>query len=178
MLSHVCQQWRAIALSTPALWNRLNISEKTSKELIRAHLVHSRDVPLDIHLVLRPQTHFNILKELLVLLVPQLYRWRTFKFRSELLVGVMMSLQGKAAPVLEEFDVHDPFAARFHPRDMYRYVLCDLFAGAESAPRLKSVRLHSVPVRWGNHPFRSLTHLDIRYLTNGTTSFQSCCGKP
>ncbi len=50
VVSHVCQQWRAVAIGIPTLWNYLDFLEGPPFEKSRIWLERSKECPLDIEL--------------------------------------------------------------------------------------------------------------------------------
>ncbi|KAF8609552.1 hypothetical protein BDV93DRAFT_503860 [Ceratobasidium sp. AG-I] len=125
-LSHVCRNWRYIALSSPRAWSKVLVDLSPSSNGPRvsralAYLARSGACPLDIRLIANTGYPSDV--------VPVLYktfpRWRTFSFdcsNSEISSGVIKSLAGQA-PVLEELRLVFEPTSRAH---------------ADSSPRIPS----------------------------------------
>ncbi|KAJ7190736.1 hypothetical protein GGX14DRAFT_579537 [Mycena pura] len=81
-LASVCRAWRAIALSTPALWSVIAIfgdSTRDFEQLLRLWLARARSLPLDLYisLTLDPVSH-----TILSILAPYASQWRHVSLES------------------------------------------------------------------------------------------------
>lgn len=178
-VSHVCQQWRRIALQTPALWRRITLSpkERMWKERIR----RSKACALDIQLLPSPskplgRSSRKLDKPIIDLdpysiqwhmhmVIPCIARWRSFEvaFPSyapclwKATLSRLCSRRGAQAPLLE--DLHLAFRQNDDPEAF------TLFSG--SAPNLRSVTLVGIRLNWLPSLFANLTMLD--YTHHGFT---------
>lgn len=181
-ISHVCHQWRRIALQTPSLWRRVTLSpkERMWKERIR----RSRACTLDVQLLPSP---FKISKSLgrsartpdkpvidldpysiqwhMHMVIPYLTRWRSFEvaFPSyapclwKAALSRICSRRGAQAPQLE--DLHLTYRQNDDPEAF------TLFSG--SAPKLRSVTLIGIRLNWLPSLFANLSTLN--YTHHGFT---------
>lgn len=107
--SHVCQHWRSIALSTPALWTFILFACPEDEDRIResncaqAWLLRSGQCALACHVEARTR---KSAKAALQILIPHCMRWR--EFATDLLVPIksrkLSQLKGKL-PILESADL-------------------------------------------------------------------------
>ncbi|KAG1743314.1 uncharacterized protein EDB91DRAFT_1126758 [Suillus paluster] len=56
LISHVCQHWRTVALNTPSLWTKIDVSplESPPFERVQILLERSKSLPIDIHIDCEP----------------------------------------------------------------------------------------------------------------------------
>jgi hypothetical protein len=163
LISHICQHWRAVALRTPSLWTKINVSpfESVFFERTKILLERSKSLPIDIGVDCRGQPpddyekgSFRNLDVLMSLLVPHISRWRSievavsrYKYMFIFLSAVSDPSIG-GAPQLEALKLYDCIyeesLTTFAHRDLVQHF--KLFGGV--APRLKTVVLWGVHVDW------------------------------
>ncbi|KZP28627.1 hypothetical protein FIBSPDRAFT_245318 [Athelia psychrophila] len=130
--THVCQQWRQVALSTPTLWNHISACVDASQrntrlmlECVEAWLTRTRDCPLSINIRCQLTGSPDIWNALLDLLLPQSHRWRHAAIAS--LHKTDLSRVRNNLPLLETLDL-----SLLYPE----HVSTDSF---ENTPMLKTV---------------------------------------
>lgn len=166
LLSHVCRDWRHIALSSPRAWSKVLVDlspssthPQASKAL--AYLARSGACPLDIRLITSNACPSDV--------IPALYetfpRWRTFSFdcsSSGISSEVIKSLAGHA-PVLEELRLVFEPASRAHgdssPRIPSNFSV--------QAPSLRVLHLNGfgINLEWAS----TLTNLHTLELTQNSS---------
>jgi hypothetical protein len=86
-VSHVCKDWRQVAISCPTLWSHIIISNWIAGRTVRpaqrlsTYLTRSQGVPLDIVVTIDTPAHKDIdctdsLREFLLTVVPHSARWQ------------------------------------------------------------------------------------------------------
>ncbi|KAF8441057.1 hypothetical protein L210DRAFT_3539010 [Boletus edulis BED1] len=179
-ISHVCQHWRNVALSTPSIWTTIVVTpgEHSPYEPVSTLLERSKSLPIDITVSysdleddFEPPSDAD-LDILFAMLIPHIHRWRTIKVTvSEYhhmyaFLSAVSDPSVPAAPQLTTLELYhyedignlDAFQ---HPR-MANHLT--LFAG--SAPLLTRVVLWGVHVDW-DQPWvasaSNLTDLQLAY---------------
>lgn len=181
-VSHVCQQWRRIALNTPTLWRRITLSpkERMWKERIR----RSKACTLDVQLLPSPsklpksltRSSRKLDKPVIDLdpysiqwhmhmVIPYIARWRSLEvaFPSyapclwKAALSRICSRRGAQAPQLE--DLHLTYRQNDDPEAF------TLFSG--SAPKLRRITLIGIRLNWLPSLFANLVSLN--YTHHGFT---------
>ncbi|KAF9220274.1 hypothetical protein BS17DRAFT_787845 [Gyrodon lividus] len=189
VVSHVCQHWRNVALSTPALWTSLVVFRKARPpyEQVSTLLERSKSLPIDIFIDCELQDHDEDfisydesepseadLKFLFALLIPHVHRWRSMEVEVSSYEHMYTFLTAFSdpsvtpAPQLETFrlchhEEAEEFASFANPKLSKHFTL---FSG--SAPSLKIVTLWGVHVDWGQGWIASasnLVTLELAYHT-------------
>lgn len=186
LVSHVCQYWRQVAISTPSLWNCLDFAEEAPFFKSSTYLERSKGYPLVIEIDLSDRgglhddcssvasghdCHGMIdLNLMLILLIPHIHRWAVFHLTADHYAYMHTALTklstAPAAPLLEslQFYHHEDelagSAETFAPAE-YKTPLV-LFSN--NLPKLQRVALWGVHVDWTNTTFlKNLTHLELAY---------------
>ncbi|KZP25040.1 hypothetical protein FIBSPDRAFT_929587 [Athelia psychrophila] len=108
LISHVCQSWRNVALSTPQLWSTIivNLGPRDAQRKLdcaKAWIERSRQYPLSISIsCLMPNRSAKAWKELLDILIPHSHRWRSAKILTW--TDYLSGLNGHI-PKLESLDI-------------------------------------------------------------------------
>ncbi|KAJ7609493.1 hypothetical protein FB45DRAFT_1126839 [Roridomyces roridus] len=128
-LGHICQFWRAVALSVPSLWNSIrvyqpflnSISRTYSSSMLEAQLLRSGDLPLDMSITwLRGDAAVQM--EFWDILLANSHRWGSFyaRYKIDSNIDVVLSRIRGRIPLLKEFRprirlfIGRPAAARNH----------------------------------------------------------------
>ncbi|KAJ7756259.1 hypothetical protein B0H16DRAFT_696271 [Mycena metata] len=161
LLCRICQQWRAIALSTPALWSAIRVAtalewsdeeEGRQFEVLTTWLARSRDCPLSLSL--SGASHSHLMPDLLQAIWPHRERWEYL----DVLINMQdIHLMQGDMPLLR----HITFGPDgFYPRGIKPPPT--LF---ERAPSLRSVVLGvNFLVDCLRLPWANLTHLEAQCL--------------
>ncbi|KAJ7195803.1 hypothetical protein GGX14DRAFT_575355 [Mycena pura] len=147
-LASVCRAWRAVALSTCALWNRVTISCDSAREpgkLLQAWLPRAGRIPLDLHVCLAFQSCHAILS----ILYQYSSRWRNVTLTSEEFFGLSDDFPS-ALNSLESLTIHEIYFETYKE-----------FASSHCiAPRLRELSIESEMHQLGL-PLTSLTILKL-----------------
>ena len=182
-ISHVCLQWRQLALSNGALWARIVLTFPISdRKLSYANtwLSRSSASPLDILLDVRDpewgwkedkhKFRLEHMQSIMQLLITHVERWQIVEMRADtwapICTFLWLSRGAKAAPVLEKLSLsrcNAYFTSRdqtFQPASLRRPI--KLF-GDIALGRLREVSLVGVHIDWSDPPLKNLTHLVFQY---------------
>ncbi len=169
-VSHVCRQWREVALRTPSLWRRVSLSPH--ERLWRERIDRARACTLDVELFPwressgsdRRSQDLNAytVQWYMYLVLPFIYRWRSLDivftdYQPYLWRGALAGC-GSPAPALEELSLV------YRLNDNVEEFL--LFS--EHAPRLRKLTIDGIRLVWSRQMFGNLTCLD--YTHHGFTS--------
>ena len=118
-LSHVCMQWRGIALTTPALWTTIDISSTISLSWVPVYLQRSGDgIPLDIRVDIYTEDRFvrrraskntaivQAITDLISLHIGRCRSLLVFTFHEETACLILTRLRNVAAPLLERLRIN------------------------------------------------------------------------
>lgn len=147
--SHVCRQWRTIALNCPTLWNHIRLTAKW--ECIEEFMKRSKHVPLIVQQAVTPtqeteQFFANRMERIESLKLTVWHRWDDAQDSvgdAPLLRRLWLNSQDEPASFRE--DAHNAFSKKI------------LYGNA--APRLEELKLTSIAVDW-----RILRHSNLRDL--------------
>ena len=182
-ISHVCSQWREVALSNGALWARIVFTFPISDHKLsyaRAWLSRSRTSPLDVLLDVRDpewrwkeddhRFRLEHMQLIMQLLIAHVERWQIVEIRADtwapICIFLWHSRAAIAAPLLEKLSLsrcNAYFASRnqvFQPTSLRRPI--KLFGDIDLG-RLREVSLVGVHIDWSEPPFKNLTHLTFQY---------------
>lgn len=170
VVSHVCRQWREIALRSPSLWRRISLSPH--ERLWRERIDRARTCTLDVELSPWRETkgggrrsqdlNAYTVQWYMYLVLPFIHRWRSLDllftdYQPYLWRGALAGC-GSPAPALEELSLV------YRLNDSTEEFL--LFS--EYAPRLRRLTVDGMRLAWSPLLFRNLTYLD--YTHHGFTS--------
>jgi hypothetical protein len=169
-VSHVCRQWREIALQTPSLWRRISLSPHEHRWREQIH--RSRACSLDVELKPWRTTREGIRRSqdlnaysvqwYMYLVLPFIHRWRSldllFTDHSPYMWRAALAGCGTPAPALEELSL----VYRFNDNSQ------EFLLFAESAPNLRRLTVDGIRLAWSPRLFGNLTFLD--YTHHGFTS--------
>ncbi|KAF9527605.1 hypothetical protein CPB83DRAFT_815421 [Crepidotus variabilis] len=169
-VSHVCKQWREIALHTPAIWRRISLSPH--ERLWRERIHRTRAHPLDVELLpwrtvrggFKRSQDLNAytVQWYMYLVLPFIYRWRSleifFTDSSPYLWRAALAGCGTPAPMLEELSL----VYRFNDNTQ------EFLLFGEHAPRLRRLTVDGIRLTWSPRLYGNLTFLD--YTHHGFTS--------
>lgn len=161
-LSRVCSHWYNIIRNSPPLWTQIHAAD--SLRMVQTTLQRSSSHPLDI--MLYPPTYVDevpaYLQVFLDAVHPHRGRWRSV----DILVpftwvdsGVLAAL-GEPAPNLEKLSFIDG-----DTRECTREF--DLLGG--NAPRLTSLSLNGLSIRWESGVLHNLTLLELSWIRFSST---------
>ena len=182
-ISHVCFQWRQVALSNGALWARIVLTFPISDHKLSCAstwLSRSSTSPLDILLDVRDpewgwkeddhKFRLEHMQSIMQLLITHVERWQMVEMRADtwtpICTFLWLSRGAKAAPALEKLSLsrcNAYFTSRdqtFQPTSLRRPI--KLF-GDIALERLREVSLVGVHIDWSEPPFKNLTHLVFKY---------------
>ncbi|KAF9071734.1 hypothetical protein BDP27DRAFT_1446213 [Rhodocollybia butyracea] len=177
----VCQRWRQLAIHTPSLWTSVLVTRSRSDldrlpsvadfqkpmNSISHALQRTLNLPLDITL---DCTHISS-KTAIRQLAAERHRWRSLSIivpTTGNLPSVLANLKDIEAPFLECLEIT---ANKFHDGDLSS---ATPLAFLKSSPRLSTVRLNRVGIRWSASPLQALSTLELRFiLWPSHTDFQN-----
>lgn len=160
-LSHVCTQWRALAMSDPILWRSPIF---TSPELAKAMLVRAQDVPLRVTVEMRRATYD--LDDVDYTLVESALRSHVESAKlsnlSKPLLRWLRLLTRSSSNTLKHLSLTYPWIPRGK-------AFCDISAGPADFPNLQVLQLMNCrfPL-WKSGQFNSLVMADIRFFGGET----------
>ncbi|KAG8980170.1 hypothetical protein FRB90_007785, partial [Tulasnella sp. 427] len=165
LVSHVCRHWRDVALSTPTLWSNIQIHDQTAFEWLKQRISLTKEVALDVQVELSGEL-VESPEDVMYLLRGEVRRWREFDctlHSNHATEAFLTQLRGLQAPLLENFtlvdDSRNEFSRFYRPSTVY-----ELFDGPGSLPKLRTVSLWSIPVKWDANPFQTLSELELCYM--------------
>ena len=169
-VSHVCRNWRHIALHTPSLWRRITLN--SNEYMWRERIRRARACSLDIHLLpwtiaqsglLRSQTlNPYTVNWYMHIVLPYLYRWRSLEMVFPEYTPYLWkaALAGCTSPAITLQDISLVYRLNDDTQEFH------LFSGL--APCLRRVKVDGIRLAWSPSLFANLTFLD--YTHHGFTS--------
>jgi hypothetical protein len=170
-VSHVCHQWREIALNQPLLWSHVNFTTLSPAGATEI-LVRAKSAPVFLEASLSghywSDVRFSTFRRELQARIPHLRRLRTSAGSTDLeqtLEEIVSS-----APILEQLSLssRDVVSQKLGQNKTYSkrsFIPDTLFNG--STPRLSCLELSCCDISWKSPLFKGLKHLEI--LTPSTT---------
>ncbi len=177
IVSSVCQRWRDIALSTPAMWQYITMSEADPEyRWTQLWLERSKEVPLDIDLYWSDAGDLPGLADdetcrIRDILIPHARRWREFSFNvdtfemNHIMLQALSELQ-EPLPLLEGLMLYNN--DDFEPEDLFTptHLRSPIDVPSTIFPRVRQVELWGVHIAWESWPFKNLTRLALSYHTH------------
>ncbi|KAF8548144.1 hypothetical protein OG21DRAFT_1516627 [Imleria badia] len=141
-LSHICSQWRAVALSTPSLWSSIHFPFEHKEESLQEYLKRSEGSLLQVYL--GPWAKYsNLERTLTTVLMPHVGRFQELVLDAvsrETLSALLLAFRDEAAPALRRLRVMCRGTIITHGP------LPEVNIFTKGAPLLTDVRLDNVPV--------------------------------
>ncbi|KAG1730419.1 uncharacterized protein EDB91DRAFT_786947 [Suillus paluster] len=183
-ISHVCQHWRNVSLSTASLWTVIVLTFPTRRnQLFRTidWLVRSRSRPLHLYMDFRDlawnwdeASHcfgWKNMENVMRLILPHVHRWQKVELLTDTWAPIFTFLSYtsriKSAPMLQDVILsrcNAFFAAKgelFRPSAMRQPV--SWFGGGSAFHSLRRVSLAGVHVNWTNSGLSGLLELELKY---------------
>lgn len=177
LISHVCHHWRTVALNTPSLWTKIDVSPLDSPPFERVQILlgRSKSLPIDIHIDCEPpdddeedysgsedselgqsphSMSFSDLDNLMSLLVPHISRWGSVEVGVACYKHMFVFLSAVSdpsiagAPQLEALQLYHHEDAESLTAFAHPDLVQHFKLFGGVAPRLKSIALWGVHVDW------------------------------
>ncbi|KAK0465573.1 uncharacterized protein EV420DRAFT_1261910 [Desarmillaria tabescens] len=178
LLTHVCRQWRAIALADHTLWSAIWFRDKFPYNRSLTFIERAGQAPLDIRIndpseaeALTDQQMMYLLDRLfrkigtIRIFIMLCYKWEPIL---TILKRMHQALRGPRPLILQRFELHrlgDPFlwpgkdfTPVGHSVTMYPMI------GGPMLPQLKYVSVNGIHFDWNSSSISNLTTIDIRRL--------------
>lgn len=162
-ISHVTSYWRGVALTTRALWSKIDASPQTPLEFIEMYLQRSKLYPLDLRFDFFriPGVSSAEIDGLCDLVIPHIGRWSRLFIEGELgtaVTSMLTRISSVTAPSLTYLHIAietdytdlDRQGVEFRPQ---------IFIGG--APALSELRLAGVALRHCRPPLAAITTLQL-----------------
>ncbi|KAH8078063.1 hypothetical protein BXZ70DRAFT_690189 [Cristinia sonorae] len=158
-VTHVCQQWRQVALNTPSLWSNICITEgNRNPDSVRVRIARSKNLPLDLHVSTWDPHIVSISLDVLS-------RVRTLALGLPYVMHQLIFLP-PSAPLLTSLGITvliDLSGARTPP------ITEQAFFERCATPNLKQLALYYYSINWSQVMFPpTLTHLTIAHVVRST----------
>ncbi|KAI0648240.1 hypothetical protein C8Q79DRAFT_563207 [Trametes meyenii] len=137
--SHVCHQWRGIALDAPRLWSAFQINRT---DVISVCLQRSRSLPIDLYLT-KPSNRMHYIAHLIS---PHILRIRTLRmtYPSTERIDAFFGRFWMVASLLEEFILERSDDVAYNPSADTLACLSRLFGTVLSTQALRTLRLRNM----------------------------------
>lgn len=183
-ISHVCQRWRNVSLSTSSLWTVIVLTFPTNRnQFLRTIdcLSRSRSRPLHLYMDFRDpawswdETSHSFgwknMENVMRLILPYAHRWQKVELLTDTWAPIFTFLSYtsriKSAPMLQDVLLsrcNAFFAAKgelFRPSTMKHPI--SWFGGGSAFHSLRRVSLAGVHVDWANSGLSDLLELEFKY---------------
>ncbi|KAG2072091.1 hypothetical protein BDR04DRAFT_1097414 [Suillus decipiens] len=183
-ISHVCQRWRNVSLSTSSLWTVIVLTFPTHRtQFFRTidWLARSRSRPLHLYMDFRDPSWnwdevshcfgWKNMENVMRLILPYVHRWQKVELLTDTWAPIFTFLSYtsriKSAPMLQDVLLsrcNAFFAAKgelFRPSTMRHPV--SWFGGGSAFHSLRRVSLAGVHVNWTNSGLSGLMELEFKY---------------
>ena len=183
-ISHVCQHWRNVSLSTASLWTVIVLTFPSHRnQFLRTinYLVRSRSRPLHLYMDFRDPawnwdetSHpfgWKNMENVMRLLLPHTHRWQKVELLTDTWAPIFTFLSYtsriQSAPMLQDVVLsrcNAFFAAKgefFRPSAMKNPIAW--FGGGSAFHSLRRVSLAGVHVNWANSGLSGLLELELKY---------------
>ena len=160
-ISHVCHQWREIALNQPRLWSHVNfnaVSLAAAAEILN----RAKSVPLYIETGVSGRYDDDRFVLFLKEVQARLPHTRHLSISTESFGTMYRGLKHvlvSPAPTLEYLSLFCEEDDNQRMADRQLSISHTLFGG--STPRLSCLKLHNCNISWNSPLFKGLTHLEI-----------------
>jgi F-box-like len=181
--TQVCRFWRQVAQGDSSLWATISWKlDPTNTELISEMLYRSRDAPLDIDLDFGFGLGFGFdfdiygpqCREVLLMFPPHLPRIRKIRLYNLPMshFDIFQRIYGREAPALEHFELGFSITSDSESPVVFQDLGdTTLFEGR--APRLRTLSLSHILVKWSRIPLVQLTQLKIAPYEEVSTNYIS-----
>ncbi|KIJ14790.1 hypothetical protein PAXINDRAFT_169467 [Paxillus involutus ATCC 200175] len=183
-ISHVCNHWRQVSLSTPSLWTTIFLALPLSKNQLTRTITwifRSRNRPLHIHMDFRDPSWnwdeashsfgWKAMENIMRLILPQAPHWHCIELLTDTWAPIFTFLsytaRVKSAPLLQNIRLarcNEYFAAKgepFRPANLALPVAW--FGGGAGLCDLRQLSLSGVHIDWINSGLRGLKELELKY---------------
>ncbi|OJA11618.1 hypothetical protein AZE42_05474 [Rhizopogon vesiculosus] len=183
-ISHVCQHWRNVSLSTTSLWTVIVLTFPTHRnQFFRtvSCLTRSRSRPLHLYMDFRDPAwnwdetshlfNWKNMENVMRLLLPHAHRWRKIELLTDTWAPIFTFLSYasriKSAPMLHDIVLsrcNAFFAAKgelFRPSAMRSPIAW--FGGGSALHSLRRVSLAGVHIDWASSGLSGLFELELKY---------------
>ncbi|KAF8661633.1 hypothetical protein AX16_001275 [Volvariella volvacea WC 439] len=157
-VSHVCREWRKVAIDTPDLWNKIRNVHLKHTSWLHELQKRAKNLPLDVTLNEPFRANSRSMVELAHRAFPDLCRMRSLKLTGSpaYLLGIIRPYSHISNPQLRTLDLtsmEDMEAAQTIPFELFN----------NDMPNLKSLTLYHFALEdwYSISSFQSLTHLNI-----------------
>lgn len=161
-ISHVSRHWRAVALTTPAIWTTFSTSPLRTGSFSKMLLCRAGNSPLNIILHIADSIGAEVRRaELLNLLLPAVTQWRSLLLRGTYLDvhKTLADLTALSAPRLQRITVSVKGAEHDHAAPLPQHYTLPLLAGG--AQNLRHLTMRGIGWRDCRPPLAALTHLHL-----------------
>ncbi|KIK79060.1 hypothetical protein PAXRUDRAFT_296236 [Paxillus rubicundulus Ve08.2h10] len=183
-ISHVCNHWRQVSLSTASLWTSIFLALPLSNNQLSRTITwifRSRNRPLHIHMDFRDPSWnwdeashsfgWKAMENIMRLILPQAPRWHCIELLTDTWAPIFTFLsytaRVKSAPFLQNIRLarcNEYFATKGEPfRPANLALPIAWFGGGTGLCGLRQLSLSGVHLDWPNSGLRGLKELELKY---------------
>ena len=153
VITHVCQHWREVALSSPALWTSIHVGHAVP-EVLQTFFGRSRQAPLKIDVY---EKQHRLARAALDLIRPHLARTEYLSLRLEdSAYATFATIKPKSLPLLRTLSVHSDGSQSKHPIPLL---------SSCAFPQLTKLKVKEYKIQWPKLVLpTTLTVLSVRNL--------------